>query len=141
MANAGVTGYILLADSVDEVGGKIYVLGGAWTDMPFVRTPVRMGLAIFVELPAAQVLDDLRIRVWLTKGRHQVVINSKKVEYSGSLTGPRKTGTNPDVPLLRAIAINTVIEVPEPGAYKWRLSVAGKEVASRAFTVHNPDEG
>lgn len=116
---------MLLADSAQEVNGKLYVLGGGWSitgpDIP------PMALAIKLDVP------------WSNAGSHQfaleLVDEDGRTVPPGDSAGIRAEGTfevgRPvSVPPGSDIDVAFVVTFPpfplEPGRYTWRLTIDGE---------------
>jgi hypothetical protein len=122
---------MLLADSAQMVGGKLYILGGGWTICG--PAPTLMALAINLEVPADQagrahdwsltLLNDSGERVLLEAldGRQL------PVEISGKFEATLVPDLPSGMPLGLPFAI-TVGPLPlQPGSrFVWQLSIDGQ---------------
>lgn len=131
----GVRATMLLADAVQEAGGKLFVLGGGWS----IRRgggPFQMALAIKLEIPwtAANVGHRVLAEL-LTQDGAPAMVGGKPVRVEGNIEVGRPpgipAGTALDAPM--ALTING-IELP-PGGYRWQLSVDDDIVAEASFLV------
>jgi hypothetical protein len=119
---------MLLADSAQTVGGKLYILGGGWTMCG--PGPTLMALAIKLEVPADQagrthnwsltLLNDSGERVLLEALDGQQL----PVEISGKFEAALIPDLPPGMPLDLPLAI-TVGPLPlQPGSrFVWQLSI------------------
>lgn len=131
----GVRATLLLADAVQDAGGKLYILGGGWS----VRRgtgPFTMALAIKLEIPWTQA--NVRHRVLaelLTQDGAPARTGGQPIRIEGQIEVGRPpgipAGTALDAPM--ALTING-IEL-EPGGYRWQLSVDEEVVAEASFLV------
>ena len=126
---------MLLADAVQEAGGKLFVLGGGWS----IRRgsgPFQMALAIKLEIPwseanvAHAVLAEL-----LTQDGAPATAGGNPVRIEGKVEVGRPpgipAGTALDAPM--ALTINGI--QLDAGGYRWQLSVDGEVVAEASFLV------
>lgn len=119
---------MLLADSAQAVGGKLYILGGGWSVIGPAPTP--MALAIKIDLPwdRANMMHHWRLDLLDLDERAVTVPTGSHGEreplfLEGELEVGRppglKAGTALDIPL----AINLGPIPLDPGRqYQWRLS-------------------
>jgi hypothetical protein len=129
---------MLLADSAQAVGGKLYVLGGGFDriNMPTVPFNHRFDLAMLIEVP------------WVaTNQPFQVVVDMRDAD--GELMGYRaeatmETGRPPGIrqgtSLTVPVAVPVVAEFPRPGRYVLQASINGREanrVAIEAVALPN----
>lgn len=126
---------MLLADAVQEAGGKLYVLGGGWS----IRRgggPFQMALAIKLEIPwteanvAHQVLAEL-----MTQDGSPAVINDQPIRIEGRVEVGRPPGIPAGTSLDAPMALNMNGVTLEPGGYRWQLSVDDVVVAEASFLV------
>jgi len=126
---------MLLADAVQEAGGKLYVLGGGWS----VRRgsgPFQMALAIKLEVPWTeanaphQVVAEL-----LNQDGQAALMNGDPVRIEGRVEVGRPPGIPAGTGLDAPMALNIVGVQLEPGGYRWQLSVDDEVVAEASFLV------
>jgi hypothetical protein len=131
----GVKATMLLADAVEEAGGKLYILGGGWS----VRRgggPFAMALAIKLEVPWNEANTPHPVVAELvTQDGPPAVMNDQPVRIEGQVEVGRPpgipAGTALDAPM--ALTVNGI--QLEPGGYRWQLSVDGDVVAEASFLV------
>jgi hypothetical protein len=126
---------MLLADSVQEAGGKLYVLGGGWS----IRRgsgPFQMALAIKLEIPWTQanvahaVLAEL-----LNQDGAPAASSGNPVRIEGRIEVGRPPGIPAGTALDAPMALNINGIELQPGGYRWQLSVDDEVVAEASFLV------
>jgi len=127
---------MLLADAADVVGGKLYVLGGGWSQLGAPDVPTNMALAIKIDVP----WDE-------TNRRHQVVAtlitaDGEQVELNGE---PIRADMEFEVGRPPGLPLGTSIDAPlalsfsgvalAAGGYVWELEIDGQPAARTPFRV------
>lgn len=116
---------MLLADSAQAVGGKLYVLGGGFDriNMPTVPFAHRFDLAMLIEVPWGATNQPYQIVVELLDADGESVgYRAEATMETGRPPGTRQ-GTSLTVPM----AVPVVAEFRAPGRYMLRGSVNGEE--------------
>jgi hypothetical protein len=119
---------MLLADSAQEVGGKLYILGGGWSVTG--PEPAPSALAMKFDVPWDQSNHKYQVLLELLTADGDAV----EVETAGGETLPirieaqletgRPPGLKPGTPIDAALAINFGPLPLEPDRrYEWRLSI------------------
>jgi hypothetical protein len=133
---------MLLADAAQAVGGKLYVLGGGWSQVG--PDPAPMALAIKIEVPwdETNVRHTAALELVDADGVPVAVENPQggnaplRVEAQFEVGRPPgvKPGTPIDVPMALTFG---AIPLPPNGRYEWRLSIDGRHEAdwSVAFST------
>jgi hypothetical protein len=119
---------MMLADSAQEVGGKLYILGGGWSITG--PTPVPMAIALKLEVPwdRTNVKHSLLIELVDEDGNPVMVPGPEEEQVALQVTGDfeagRPPGIKPGTPIDSALAVNFGPLPLEPGRrYQWRLSI------------------
>lgn len=121
---------MLLADAAQAVGGKLYVLGGGWSQIG--PDPSPMALAIKIEVPwdETNVKHTAALELVDADGQPVVVENPQgagplRVEAQFEVGRPPgvKPGTPIDVPMALTFG---PIPLPPNARYEWRLSIDGR---------------
>lgn len=119
---------MLLADFVQAVQGKLYILGGGWS----VTGPgaVQMGIAVKVEVPWDQANVQHTFRLTLVDADEQPVLvpgAEQPVQVEGQFEVGRPPGLKHGSPLDFALAVNVPPLPLEPDSrYVWRLLIDGE---------------
>ena len=128
--------FMLLADKAEVLGGKLYMMGGAWDRLTIndINAPVALSIVIGVLVP------------WnLTNESHQLQIRIE--DEDGSPIRPNAQATiNVGRPVsstkgqrFRAIAVlSNQWKLPKPGAYSVTASVAGQHEKRVTFYAVAP---
>ncbi len=121
---------MLLSDSAQAIGGKLYILGGGWSITGPDPTPC--AIAIKLDVPWDEANRRHKLQLALLSADEQPIIiptpiGEQKVEVSGEFEVGRPPGIKPGTPIDLAIAFNVgPIPLPPGGRYLWRCSINGK---------------
>jgi hypothetical protein len=118
---------MLLADAVQAVGGKLYILGGGWS----IRgsEPTAMAIAIKLEVPWTEANRRHTLQLTLLDEDHQPVmvptpVGDRPVELTTEFEVGRPVGLTPGTPLDVPLAINIGPLPLQPNRrYIWRCSI------------------
>jgi hypothetical protein len=119
---------MLLADFVQAVQGKLYVMGGGWS----VTGPgaVQMGIAVKIEVPWDEANLQHTFRLMLVDGDEQPVLvpsGEQPVQVEGKFEVGRPPGLKPGTPLDFAVAVNVPpLPLGPDSRYVWRLTIDGE---------------
>jgi hypothetical protein len=120
---------MLLADSVQAVGGKLYILGGGWS---VTGPPAQFGIAILIEIPWDQTNQKHPWKLELLDSDGAAVLvqtpsGEQPLVFQGELEVGRPPGLKPGTPIGVPLAINLAPLQLEPSSrYEWRLSIHGQ---------------
>jgi len=120
---------MLLADSVQAVGGKLYILGGGWS---ITGPPTPCGIAILIEVPWDQTNRKHPWKLELLDSDGDAVmletpVGEQPLAFEGDLEVGRPTGLKPGTPIGVPVAINLAPIPLAPGTrFEWRFSIRGK---------------
>jgi hypothetical protein len=122
---------MMLADAAQEVGGKLYVLGGGWSITG--PEPVPMAIALKLEVPwdRTNLQHSLLLELLDEDGEPVLVPGQDDEEVPLQVTGEfeagRPAGIKPGTPIDSALAVNFGPLPLEGGRrYQWRLSIDGE---------------
>jgi hypothetical protein len=131
---------LLLCDHAQEVGGKLYILGGGWSI--YRGSPVTMGLAVKISVPweAANILHEFTARLVTQDGQDPVLPNAEgvgatRIEFQGRFEAGRPAGLAPGSELDAPFAVNIAGLPLEPGRYEWQVEIDQTVVGRVPFTV------
>jgi len=114
---------MLLADAVQAVNGKLYVLGGGWSIAGPELAP--SGLAIKIDVPWDEANKKHRFRLALLDADgHAVMVpgGQAAVEVSGEFEAGRPAGLRPGTPLDVVLALNIgPLLLDADSRYVWRM--------------------
>lgn len=120
---------LLLSDSAQAVGGKLYILGGGWSTCGPGPSPMALALKIEVPWNQANLKHSLEFRLVDADGQPiqlPTQVGSQEVVINADFEVGRPPGLVPGTPLDYVLAINfESLPVPPGGRYEWRLSIDG----------------
>jgi hypothetical protein len=123
---------MMLADSAQEVGGKLYILGGGWSITG--PDPVPMAIALKLEVPWDRTNEQHSLLLeLLDEDGSPVMVEGPEehgqvsLQVTGEFEAGRPPGIKPGTPIDSALAVNFGPLPLEPGRrYQWRLSIDGE---------------
>ena len=132
---------VLLCDHAQEVGGKLYILGGGWSI--YRGSPVTMALAVKISVPweAANTPHDFAARLVTEDGGDPILTGPEgepmptPINFQGRFEAGRPAGVPPGIDLDAPFAVN-IAGLPLPhGRYEWTVAIDGEPIDRVAFTV------
>jgi hypothetical protein len=127
---------MLLCDAAQEVGGKLYVLGGGWSVQRQPNVPTNMALAIKIAVPWDQTNRPISLRaVLMTEDGEEVDGGEGPIFAEGQATVGRPPDVKPGTPIDLPVALTFAGVALPPGGYRWELHIDGTMVASNPFRV------
>jgi hypothetical protein len=133
-----VDALMLLCDSAQSVGGKLYILGGGWSHVSAGAFPggLMMALAIKVAVPWDRANERIRIKLALVTDQGAPVdVDGNAIEAETELELGRPPGLRRGTPLDASLALNFAGLQLEVGGYVWRLEVDAIDKARIPFRV------
>jgi hypothetical protein len=118
---------MLLADSAQAVGGKLYVLGGGWSICG--PDPIPMAIAMKIEVPWDRTNMKHQGKLELLDADSEPVlaptpVGDKPVEIPLEFEVGRPPGLAPGTPIDLVLAINLpALPIPPGARYEWRLTI------------------
>jgi hypothetical protein len=126
--------YLILADHVEALNGKLYMMGGGW-DTIFVLEigqPVPLSIACGAIIPYNETDEDHQLTL--------TVVNQDAVEVAPPLTVGFRSGRAPTLERGAAthvpFAINAAFIFPARGAYVLTAAIDSRPEAERRLTFH-----
>jgi hypothetical protein len=132
---------LLLCDYAQEVGGKLYILGGGWSI--YRGSPVTMGLAVKIAVPwdEANIPHDFAARLVTEDGGDPVLPKAEggaepmRLEFQGRFETGRPPGLPPGSELDAPFVVN-IAGLPLPvGRYEWQVVIDGEPLDRVSFSV------
>jgi hypothetical protein len=122
---------MLLADSAQAVGGKLYVLGGGWSICG--PDPMPMAIAVDIKVPWHLAAEEHTFRLQLLNadGRPVTVENDsgeQQISLEGTFrVGEPVPGVKAGTPMDGCLAVNVgPIPLPSGDRFEWRLWINGQ---------------
>ena len=126
---------MMLCDAADSVGGKLYILGGGWSQL-HTRTPPGIALAIKLEIPWEEADEPLAISAMLkTAAGDPWQMDGNDVAIKGEFALGKPPGLDETVPLDAVFVMHVAGLRLDPGRYTWHLTIADEQVADASFLV------
>lgn len=123
LSRVGLTVDMLLCDSAQVAGGKLFVLGGGLAVIGPKPQPLAIALQITVPWDRANIAHEWQIDLVDEDGQ-AVVVNTKPVVLKGRFEAGRPAGLQPGTPLGVSLAINLSPFVMVGGrSYSFALSI------------------
>jgi hypothetical protein len=127
---------MLLCDAAETANGKLYVLGGGWSQVLIPDTPLSMALAVKMAIPWDQANTRFTVDVRLVNEDGEAVHtpDDEPIGAQGQIEVGRPPGLKPGEALDAPFVLSfTNITLP-PGGYVWELAVSPPSdyVAARA---------
>ena len=132
---------MLLADSAQAVGGKLYILGGGWSITGPLPTLSAIALKIEVPWDLATRRHNMMLELINADGqpvRLPTPDGEQPVKVEGQFETGIPAGLTPGTPIDATVAVNiNPLPLPPGGRYIWRLSIDGetKEEWQVAFST------
>lgn len=133
---------LLLADSAQAVNGKLYILGGGWTDTtqgPDGQT-VTHAVAAIVDVPwdLANHQHHARLRLLDADGHPVEPLAGQPLQIDSDFEVGRPPGAQPGVPLPMQFALNIGSLPLAPGRYSWGAHCERRRRVVRRGWIHSP---
>lgn len=128
---------MLLCDWAEALQGKLYLMGGGWTQLTMNSPTVAMTLAITIAVPWDRTNMKLPLVVQLLTEDGELVSkeDGSPVRIDGEIEAGRPPGSKPGTSFVSPLAIRVGGFALTPGSYSWRLSVSDEELAHASFTA------
>ncbi len=135
---------LLLCDYAQEVGGKLYILGGGWS--MYRGSPVTMGLAVKIAVPwdEANIPHDFSAKLVTEDGGDPVLPRAEggaaptPLEFQGRFETGRPPGIPPGSDLDAPFVVNLAGLPLAVGRYEWQVLIDGELVDRVSFSVMTP---
>ena len=121
---------MMLADAAQEVGGKLYILGGGWSITG--PEPLPMAIALKLEVPWDRTNEHHTLLLELVDEDGTPVLVADEhgeqvpLQVSGEFEAGRPPGIKPGTPIDSALAVNFgPLQLEGGRRYQWRLSIDG----------------
>ena len=127
---------MMLCDAAESVGGKLYILGGGWSQLLRPNVPTNMALAVKLGIPWSHANRRIGIRAeLLTEDGEPVEVEGNVVFAEGEIEVGRPPGLRPGTSLDAPMVLGFAGVALPPGGYRWQLIVDGEPRARVPFRV------
>ena len=128
--------FALVADAVQAVAGKLYVIGGGW-DTLFVRSfPARhptMGIGMRIRVPWSHI-DEFSLSVDLVDEDGASLFQGRALSQRIRINRSPAMPAGADMGIVRAFTLNN-LAFPKEGGYAFPISVDDVEVSRLRFRL------
>jgi hypothetical protein len=137
---------LMLADAAQAVGGKLYVLGGGWSNI-YGAAPFAIAIKIEVPWSRASESHDFRLELLDADG-HPVELpqedgSTQPLVIEGQVSTGIAPGVKAGTPMDAVLAISLGPLPLDVGRYEWRLTIDGdtQDDWRLAFNRMDPPSG
>lgn len=128
---------MLLCDAAQEIGGKLYILGGGWS-IRQVEQQALMAIAIKLAIGWNEANEPLEFELRLMTADGDIYdAGAGPVVIKGRTEVGRPPGLKPGTELDAALAITVGFPLAA-GAYRWEFDINSKRLAEEPFLVRAP---
>lgn len=130
----------LLADAVQAIGGKLFVLGGGWDTLWVSGFPARhhsMAIGIRLRVPVSWGAERIALGVELQDADGAGVLPGP---LTNTIAIPKVTAGTTDIGLVRSFTFNSLV-FREEGYYSFVVTVDGEPVSRLRFSVRRRPDG
>lgn len=136
---------MLLADSAQAVEGKLYILGGGWSEIGPEPSPSAIAAHIQVPWDRTNVNHHFRFELLDSDGRTVALGDTADdvVVIDGDFEVGRPPGMKPGTPIDFPLAINVgPVPLPPGQRFEWRLTIdgEGRDDWRLPFSVRDGDD-
>ncbi len=133
----------MICDFAQEVGGKLYIVGGGFSRAYSWGQPVNMVLAIKLNLPWHMANQKVKFSLALMTEDDQPVLgpSGPPIRADGELEAGRPPGMTPGSTLDAALAVPMFGLQLKNGGYRWEMRVDGELIQTAFFEVVPPPPG
>jgi len=134
---------MLLCDSAQAAGGKLYILGGGWTMLGKVQPRARMSLAVKLSVPWSRANERIHVEAVLItdQGADVTVGEDTPIRADADLELGRPAGLRAGTPLDATFVMDFDGLELDVGGYVWELKVNDRPAARTPFQVVPPPAG
>lgn len=129
--------FALLADSVQAVQGKLYILGGGWDTLFVSSFPARhpsLAIALRLKVPWSSTSGQLRIGVELQDADGATLLPGGQVVHSVSMSRRGTRMDRADIGLVRSFTFNN-LTFERAGDYSFVIVIDDEVITRLRFAV------
>jgi hypothetical protein len=127
----------MLADSVQAISGKLYILGGGWDTLFVSKFPARhpsLGIGIRFRVPWSFHADRFDVSIDLVDEDGNSVFGDRRVSQQIPVRRPDHLPSGSEISVVRAFTFNS-LPLAKPGGFAFRVLVDDEEVTRLRFWV------
>lgn len=130
--NEPEVGFLILADRAEAIGGKLYMMGGAWDQIAVVdfTKPVAFSIALGIVIPWNATNIDHKLQVQLLDED-----GNRLFGVDGSFKAGRPPQLSQGASQNNVLAINVGAVLPRPGMYSVEATLNEGTSHSASFTA------
>lgn len=127
--------FLILADRVEAINGKLYMMGGGWDQLNVVDfdQPVPIGFAIGILVPWGETNVQHPIQIWVEHEDGTQILPSVQAEINVG----RPPTAIPGQPFRTLLAVNGSWKLSGPGTYRIMATVDSGEPRKTIFHAHS----
>ena len=129
--------FALIADAVQAVGGKLYVMGGGWDTLWVRQLPARhhsLAIGVRLRIPWTYADQPLSLTIDLQDEDGKSVFGSGPLKHSLTVKRPSGLPDGSDIGVVRAFTFNTVPFV-KAGGFSFVMAIDNEERKRIRFNV------
>ena len=129
--------FALIADAVQAVGGKLYVMGGGWDTLWVRQLPARhhsLAIGARFRIPWTDAGRRLSMTIDLQDEDGNSVFGSGPLKHSLTVGRPPGLPDGSDIGVVRAFTFNNV-PFSKAGGFSFAIAIAGQERKRIRFNV------
>jgi len=125
--------FLILADAVQAVNGKLYMLGGGWTTLHAAAIPTThpLGIAFGLRVSWQETNQVHRLEIKMVDSDGASIIQP----IQAALEMGRPPGIRSGADQTAVIAVNAAVQFTKAGRYEVQAAVEGQTVRTVAFDV------
>ena len=125
--------FLILADRVESLNGKLYMMGGAWDNYTLAdpAQPARFGVAVAVSVPWARTNEKHQLQLRIDNADGQTVTPAITVEFEVGRPPALPPGTEQRL----VWAINGDFQLPGFGTYALVAAIDGEDDERAVFRL------
>lgn len=135
--------FALIADAVQAVGGKLYVMGGGWDTLWVRSTPARhhsLAIGVRIRIPWTHAGVPLSVSIDLQDEDGQSVFKSGPLLHRLTVQRPSGLPDGSDIGVVRAFTFNNVPFL-KAGGFSFVIAIDGAERKRIRFGVRQRPQG
>jgi len=127
---------MLLCDWAEELGGKLYIMGGGWNRLAMTRPTMSMSLAVLLHIPWDQANRKHPLCTRLVNEDGESVVNDgEPVQIKADIEVGRPPGMRQGEAITAPLVFRFDSIPASTGRFEWWFEQGEQRLAIAAFTV------